>query len=122
MRRREGYITIKDLQRQHSDISYQRLNRAVGCLRKAGLISPWRGRNNELQMSPGHALLVERLVQLMRRDYGVKKAVTFLDAQVAKERVEKMQDSVERLVSGNPDLEEKCRAVGLLGEPKVGKK
>ena len=73
-------------------------------------------------MSPGHALLVERLVQLMRRDYGVKKAVTFLDAQVAKERVEKMQDSVERLVSGNPDLEEKCRAVGLLGEPKVGKK
>ena len=107
----DTYITLKDLKARHSDISYQRLNRAVRALKSAGLIDPWRGEKNELRIEEQHALLVARLVELMRRDYGIEKAVAFLRAQIAKEQVEKLEESYRELKKENARLRKQLAAL-----------
>jgi len=107
------FVTLQDLQERHSDFAYRRLNRAVGCLRQAGVIQPWRGKHNEIRMSPSHALLVDRLADLMRRDFGIQKAIAFLQAEIAQDRVKELESVIARLSRTNRDLEEKCRAAGL---------
>lgn len=99
-----AYVTLKDLEVRHSDISYQRLNRAVKALKLAGLIDPWRGGKNELRMKEQHSLLVARLVELMRRDHGIEKAVAFLKAQLAIEEAEELKDLCRRLERENAEL------------------
>lgn len=107
----DTYVTLKDLEARHSDISYQRLNRAVRALKSAGLIDPWRGEKNELRIEEQHALLVARLVELMRRDYGIEKAVAFLRAQVAQEQVKKLQESYRELEKENARLRAQLAAL-----------
>jgi len=106
-----AYVTLKDLESRHSDISYQRLNRAVKALKLAGLIDPWRGGKNELRMEEQHALLVTRLVELMRRDHGIEKAVAFLRAQLAVEEAEELRDLCKKLEKENGEL--RARVAGL---------
>ena len=65
---KEAYVTLKDLEVEHSDVSYQRLNRAVKALRVAGLISPRRGDKNELRLERQHAHLVVRLLDQLREE------------------------------------------------------
>lgn len=109
-------VTLKDLETRHSAVSYQRLNRAIRAMKSAGLVSISRGKNNEIQMTEANAMLVNSLVQLMQRDFGIKKAVDFLDAQVARAKLDSYRKRIRKMVKMNPEFEDVFDRAGLLEE------
>ncbi len=110
----EGYVTLKDLKAKRSDISYQRLNRAVRALRKAGLISTWRGQRNELRIREEHERYVWYLFRKMREDYGLDKAIAFFRAQRNKEEIQELKAQYKKLLAENRQLRQE---LGLPDSP-----
>gem|GEM_PF-4272979 len=107
------YVNLCDLQDRNPDFAPRRISRAVSSLSESRVIQPWRGPHNEIRMTHAHALLVDRLADFMRRDYGIQKAIAFIRAELAQDRARALEETVAQLKRANERLLEKCREVGI---------
>lgn len=112
---KESHVTIADLVREE-DLSYQRMSRAVGCLRRAGLITPQRGDNNEIQLSEKEAMLIRSLAELIRRDFGVQRGADFLTKQIWRKQLQLYASRIQGLVQKHPECRNALEEAGLLEE------
>lgn len=91
--------TLKEIHADNLDVSYQKLTRAVNALEAAGVIHPWRGANNAIQVTLDDGLRINRVLTLIRNQETVGSAVERLIREQLERRIEELQAENEQLRS-----------------------
>lgn len=85
-------VTLKDLQTQLRGYKYNYLYRALVALEQRAIIHPWRGNQNEYQLTLDDARRLRRFLQIVKNGKSFKTAVLEL-------KIEEQETEIERLRS-----------------------
>ena len=91
------YTTLREIGKETADVSYQKLHRAITALREAAMVSPWHGENNELRLTLDDGLRLKRFLGFIRNGDSLKSALSKLESDVLRSRVDELQNENERL-------------------------